>query len=322
MKVRQSVLGAVASIMVFALSATPALPQTKTLIGAVLYARDSQFWQQVELGMRDAAKTYDVDLQVALSRRQLPTEAAVIDDLVTRGVKALVISPLDKDASATAVKNAKAKGVETIEFNTFFADRNIASHSIGVDNKELAASVGREIAKAISTDFQGDAKIGLIPLPAINPGSAVRKNGLLSALTGVKYQIVGEIEAATPEKGANAVEDILRRDPSTQIIWASNSGSLAGAANTVDHSGDKVQLYGIDMSEELAREMLNSTGHVMAVSDQQPYKLGFLSIETAVKSLKGEKVSRDIEVPVKLYSRSNPADLNDYLKVIQSLRAQ
>ncbi len=316
MKPRRTLLAAVTACAV--LAALPAAGQ-KPVIGAVLYARDSQFWQQIERGMKDAAAKNGVDVQIELSRRQLPTEAQVVDDLMTRGVKALVISPLDKDASANAVRSARAQKIPIVEYNTFFADRSIASNSIGVDNKELAASVGREMDNEIRTHMDGHAKIGLIPLPAINPGSAVRKDGMLSALKDVKVDIVSTIEGATPEQGANAVENILRRDPATQIIWTSNSGTLAGAAATVDRQHATVELYGIDMSEDLARAMLDPNSRIMAVSDQQPYQLGFLAVEAAVKDMRGESAPRDIQVPAKLYTKSDPAGLNAYLKLVQSL---
>lgn len=307
---------ALAAIIGLAGAATTASAQKKT-IGVVLYARDSQFWQQIELGMRDAARKQDVDLQITLSRRLLPTEAQVVEDLLTRKVDALAISPLDKTASATVVGRAKAQGLPIVEYNTFFADRSIANHSIGVDNKELAASVGREMAKAMSSD---PTKIGLMPLPSINPGSIVRKDGMLSALQGKAYTVVAEIEGAAPEQGANAAENILRRDPETKMIWASNSGTLAGAASAVDRLGSKVDLYGIDMSEDLARAMQNPNGRIMAVSDQQPYQLGYLAIEAAAKDLRKEASPRDIEVPVKIYSRADPAGLAEYMKLIQLLK--
>ncbi|SEQ25834.1 monosaccharide ABC transporter substrate-binding protein, CUT2 family [Faunimonas pinastri] len=291
----------------------------RPLIGAVLYARDSQFWQQVERGMKDAAEKNGVDLQFVLNRRQLPTEAQVMEDLMTRQVKAIVMSPLDKDASAAAAKQAKAQGIDIVEFNTFFADKSIASHSIGVDNRELAASVGREIAREIKTDLGGKARIGLIPLPAINSGSTVRKDGMMSALKGMDVKVVSEIQGATPEEGANAVENILRRDPGTQIIWSSNSGTLTGAASTVGRLGSKVKLYGIDMSRELAEAMQDPKGSIEAVSDQQPYQLGYLSVEAAAKDLAGQKSARNIQVPVRIYSRTDPKGLEDYLKLVKSL---
>ncbi len=288
-------------------------------IGAVLYARDSQFWQQIERGMKDAAAQYKVDIQFALNRRQLPTESQVVEDLVVRRVDALVVSPLDKDASAASIGRAKKEGIPVVEYNTFLADRLIASHTIGVDNKDLAAAVGKEIRRYVDGQLGGAASIGLITLPQINPGSAVRKNGMLSALEGTKLDIVADVSGATPEEGANGVENILRRNPNTQVIWASNSGTLAGAMAAARRTGTKVKLYGVDMSREIAEEMLNPASSVEAVSDQQPYKVGFLAVEAAVKTKRGEQVPRDITVPAKIYAKADPAGVKDYIELVKSL---
>src|SRR5215212_2036069 len=83
-------------------------------VGAVMYARDSQYWQQIERGMQDAAKTLGVELQVTVSNRQLPTEAQVIEDLLTRGINVLLVSPLDKDASSKAIRQAADRNVAVI----------------------------------------------------------------------------------------------------------------------------------------------------------------------------------------------------------------
>jgi len=62
---------ALAAITLAGALAAPILPAhaDKPLIGAVLYARDSAFWRQVERGMQDAAAANNVDLDVVLNRR-------------------------------------------------------------------------------------------------------------------------------------------------------------------------------------------------------------------------------------------------------------
>jgi len=296
-----------------------AFAQAPVRVGAVMYARDSQYWQQIEKGMKDAAAQSKVDIQFALSRRQLPTEAQVIDDFITRGIDVLVISPLDKDASAAAIKRAKDANILVVEYNTFLADKNISQHYVGVDNRELAAAVGREMRRTIEADFKGNASIGLITLPPMNPGSAIRKGGLMSALEGLKINVVAEVSGATAEEGANGLENILQRDPSTQIIWASNSGTLAGAVAAARRKQTKAKLYGIDMSQELADLLLDPASNLEAVSDQQPYRVGYLAVETAVKAKGGEKMARDVNVPVKVYSKRDPQATKDYLGLLKSL---
>ncbi|MGQ9368329.1 sugar ABC transporter substrate-binding protein [Azospirillum sp. ST 5-10] len=311
------------SLIALAMGATAAVgaahADDRVSVGGIIYARDSQFWQQIERGMQDAAEKYGADLQVGLNRRQLATEGQVVEDFVTRGVDVIVMPPLDRQASVAAARRAKERGTMIVDYDAPLADDGIASHTIGVDSHELAATVGREIRSHVDKELSGAATIGLITLPPTNPNMQARRSGLLSGIEGSDFKVVAEVAAATPEQGANAFENILQRDPATQVIWASNSGSLAGAAAAARRSNAAAKLYGIDMSQELAEMLLDPASNLQAVSDQQPYRIGFTAVETAVKSLRGEPQPRNVTVPVRLYTKRDPAGVNEYLELVKSL---
>jgi len=297
---------------------TPAQAESKLTIGAIIYARDSQFWQQIERGMRDAAAKYGVNIQFGLNQRKLPTEGQVVEDFITRGVDVLIIPPLDKQGSVAAARRAKDRNIMVVEYDTKLEDASIASHSIGVDSFELAAAVGKELRRYVESKG-GEPSIGMITLPPINANMQPRRKGFLSALEGLKYELVAETTAATPEEGANGLENILRRKPDTTAVWASNAGSLAGAAAAARRANTKTKLYGIDMSQDLAQMLLDPESNVEAVADQQPYKVGYLTVETAVKAKRGETEPRYVNVPVKLYTKSQPEAVKEYLELLRSL---
>ncbi|WP_337182381.1 sugar ABC transporter substrate-binding protein [Shinella sp.] len=309
----------VAGLLAAAAMMTAAQSQSADVIGAVVYARDSQYWQQVERGMSDAAEKYGVTLQVGQNRRQLPTEAQVIEDFVTRGVKAIVMPPLDVNASAAAAKRAADRGIVIVDFDTALADKSIAKHTIGVDGFKMAAELGTVMTEQLSKLNGGKNTVSLITLPPTNPNMLPRKNGLLSTLKGEGIAIGSEVAAATPELGANAYENILQRDPKTAAIWASNSGSLSGAAQAARRKSAEVRLYGVDMSQELAADLLDPNGKVFAVADQQPYVVGYSAIEAAARHLKGENVPRNVAVESKVYTRDNPSEIQEYLDLVKSL---
>ncbi|WEX07259.1 sugar ABC transporter substrate-binding protein [Chelativorans sp. AA-79] len=309
-----AVLGLVAT----ALTSAPAHAQDKEIsIGALIYARDSQFWQQVERGMADAAKEYGVSLNVGLNRRQLATEAQVVEDFATRGVDAIILPPLDTQASVAAVKRAAERGIVVVDYDTRLADPDVASHTIGVDSFDLAATVAGKMREEL--DAAGGGKIALITLPPTNPNMQTRLKGAMSKLEGEGIEVVNEIAAATPEQGATALEMILQRTPDVAAVWASNSGSLSGAAAAARCTESDVKLFGVDMSQELAEAMLDPDGNVHAVSDQQPYRIGFAAVETAAKSVRGENPPREVKVDVRLYSRDDPQGVQSYLDLVKSL---
>jgi ABC-type sugar transport system substrate-binding protein len=308
--------------LVAASGAPVAGAQGKITIGAIIYARDSQFWQQVEKGMRDAAKANDAEILIGMNRRQLPVEGQLVDDYVTRGVNVLIMPPLDKQASAAAAKRAKDKGILVVDYDTALEEKSIASHTIGVDSFELAKLVGNEMRKYIDTQLNGQATVGLITLPPINANSKPRRDGVMSALQGTKIEIVAEASGSTPEQGANGVETILQRNPNTQLIWASNAGTIAGGAVAAQRAKSTAKIYGIDMSQQLAEMLLDPNSNLMAVSDQQPYRVGYLAVETAVKAKRGQAQPRNVSVPPKLYTRSDPKGVHEYLDLLKTLSTQ
>ncbi|QRM33967.1 sugar ABC transporter substrate-binding protein [Microvirga sp. VF16] len=308
-----------ASIMAIAM-ASAGEAQERIKVGGIIYARDSQYWQQAERGMNDAAKKLGVDLQIGLNRRQLATEGQLIEDFATRGVNIIVMPPLDTQASGAAAQRVKSRNIMIVDYDTRFADSTISSHTIGVDSRELAGVVGKEMRKLIvASKSESAAAVGLITLPPTNPNMQARRGGVVSALEGANVAYVAEVAAATPEQGANAFENILQRNPATAMIWASNSGSLSGAAAAARRSNAKAKLYGIDMSQELAQMLLDPSSNLQAVSDQQPYLIGYTAVETAVKSFRGEKLARQINVPARLYTREDPKAVTEYLDFVKSL---
>ncbi|MDA8247722.1 MAG: sugar ABC transporter substrate-binding protein [Rhodospirillales bacterium] len=290
-------------------------------IGAVIWARDSQYWQQVEKGMRDAAAQRGAAITLAINNRQLATETQVSDDLVTRGIDALILSPIDVTATAAMVRRVVARGITVVQYNTFLKDTAIPTYDIGVDNVELGASVGREAARHIRADLGGKATLGLISLPPINAGSAPRRQGFMAALQDVQVTLIGETTGSTPEQGANGLETLLQRDPGVQIVMGANAGSIAGAATASRRMHGSAKLYGIDMSRELADMMLDPGTTLEAVSDQQPYRIGYLSVEAAVNAREGRQQPRQTTVPTKLYTRARADELHAYLDFLKSLNS-
>ncbi|SEQ25645.1 ABC-type sugar transport system, substrate-binding protein, contains N-terminal xre family HTH domain [Faunimonas pinastri] len=307
-------LASVVALGLGSLGGTAAFAKDRIAVGGIIYARDSEYWQQVEKGMQAAAKEGGADLQVALNRRQLTTEAQVIDDFMTRGVKVIVMPPLDREASVSAARLAHSQGIMIVDYDAPLADASIASHTIGVDSRDLAAEVGRKMRSYIDGKLGGSAKVGLITVPPTNPNMKARRTGVQDGLGDKGVTIVSDVAASTPEQGASAFENILQRTPDTKVVWCANAGSLAGAASTAQRMKSDTALFGIDMSQELARMLLDPTSHLEAVSDQQPYQIGYTAVQTALKDLAGEKQPRNVTVPVRLYSRDDPAGVKEYLE--------
>ncbi len=316
------ILGAGFSAMLGLAGATATLAQNAVEIGGVLYARDSQSWLLAERGMKDAAEKNGAGIVIGLSQRQLATEAQVVEDMVTRGVKAIVIFVLDAKASAAVLLEAKSKGVVIVEDGTHLADKTVAHYSVGVDQSDLAREVAGQMREHIKGPLGGKAKVGFLFLPPQNPQSTARNGAAQDAVKELDVTVVAEVVAFNPETGATAAEQILQREPETQIIYAANGGAAEGAAAALKRAGSKAIVYGFDLSVLLANNLLAADGNVMAIADQDLYNIAYLGAEAGIRAAKNEMTGpREIRLPAKLYTRETVQQTRDFIDLANSVAA-
>ncbi len=113
---------------------TAAPAKAKIPMAAVTFYSDF-FMQTVVAGMQKAADEQGIELTNAVSELDLAKEAKIIDDLITKGVKAILITPVSSDGSTAALKKAKDAGITIVCFNTCVNDKSIPSSFIYTEGK-------------------------------------------------------------------------------------------------------------------------------------------------------------------------------------------
>jgi hypothetical protein len=87
----------------------PAATGEGLTIAGVVFQSDT-FMQTVQAGMQDAADAVGAELILANTENDLAKESSMIDDFITRGVDAIVITPISADGSVAALRKAKEAG--------------------------------------------------------------------------------------------------------------------------------------------------------------------------------------------------------------------
>ncbi|MCO6452256.1 MAG: substrate-binding domain-containing protein, partial [Caldilineales bacterium] len=105
-------------------------------IAGVVFQSDT-FMQTVQAGMEAAAGEAGVELILGNSENDLAKEAAMIDDYITRGGDAIVITPISADGSVAALKAAKDAGITIVCFNTCVNEEGLASAFLVTKNEDL-----------------------------------------------------------------------------------------------------------------------------------------------------------------------------------------
>ena len=297
---------------------TAARADDAVTIGAVQMVAEHEWFRTIELGMQKAADEAGATLLVANAQGQVDTEAAMVDNFVARGVDAILISALNVDSSVPALKRAVDAGVVLVDYNTTI-NSPIMTSFVGVDNRELGAQMGRYVADHVKADMGGKAKIALLTIPKYEVG-VQRRDGFVEEVSKVPgIEIVAEQEGELPEPSANTLETILQANPDLDMVWAANEGGLVGAITAKRASGADIGIYGTDMSLQVAAALLEPDSGVKAVSTQDPYTIGYDSVEVALKKLKGDDVPAQSIVPLEMYTADKPDAVNAYLEKYKAL---
>jgi ABC-type sugar transport system substrate-binding protein len=289
--------------------------QTKKFTIAGIVFQEDQFMKTVLMGMKSVAEKNDVELLTANTANQISKEVEVVN---TYKVDAICITYLDPAAaSIPAIKAANDKGIKIISFNnTLAADFPVAT--IQSNNSSLGAGSGKAAAEYIKTVLKGKKtiKVAIINYKAqLPPESNARQDGFwneIKDLPGVT--LVGEASSPVVDQAVKKAGDIITANPDLDIFFGCNDGGTKGAVLAVKNSGKKIGVFGIDLDKQMVSFLQSKDNILQAATAQDPFKIGAMSIEFAIKTLKGQPVEKMVIVPGLTLSRADPKAIEEFAK--------
>ena len=258
--------------------------------------------------MENAAKAYaaahpgvEIIFGQGTSATDIEGQIALIESMVTKGVKGIAITPVDPTVASTLDK-AVAAGVKVVLMDNSIPDWKGQTALATTNNLEAGKIAGGYLKSVLKS---GD-KIGILEgVPGV-PALDDRVNGMLEGLKGVEVNIVGKGGTdCTEEKGINVAQDILTANPDLKAIYAACGPPAAGAAQAIKNAnlGRHVILVGFDFccgeSEAIA------AGTEDASVAQFPAKMAELGVDALVKAINGEKVESLIDSGAALVTKEN-----------------
>ena len=305
---RRAVLGISAvALATGMLTATPSLAQDVT-IPIIVKDTTSFYWQIVLAGARAAGKDLGVNVPElgAQAETDINGQISILENAVAGSPAAVVIAPTEKSALGAPITEA-AKSVpivgidssaDSTAFTSFLTTDNVQGGRIAADG--LVAAI-----KAATGKEEGEvALITSVP----NAGSLEeRKQGFVEELA--KYPGITLIadkyadgQAAT---GLNITTDLLTANPNLVGIFASNLIMAQGAGQALAENGaaEKVALIGFDSDDKLVGFLKDGTIDALVVQD--PYRMGYDGIKTALAASKGEKVEAFVDTGANLITTAN-----------------
>jgi fructose transport system substrate-binding protein len=219
-------------------------------------------------------------------------QMTAIENMVTAGAKAILITPSDTKAIVPAVKKARAAGVLVIALDTPTDPQDATDALFATDNFKAGVLIG-QYAKAAMAGKK--AKIATLDLaPGITVGQ-LRHDGFLKGF-GIKEGdamiVCSQDTQGDRAKGQTAMENCLQKAPDINVVYTINEPAAAGAYQALKAAGKEkgVLIVSVDGGCEGVRNI--QAGVIGATSQQYPLKMAQLGVDAGVAYAKtGKKVS-------------------------------
>jgi len=296
----------------------------KTKLAAVVFQED-QFFRLVLLGMREAAGKAGVELLEGNSNSRPEKEIELINTYAARKVDAILISPLSKKGSVTALKLARQKGITVVTYNTA-VEGDLAAAHIECSPEDLGRQTGKAARAYIEGRLGGKARIAIVAFKSqAAEQSDARVGGFKQAIEGLPgASVAAEQDAWLTDMAVKKVGDILTANPDVNLVYAANEGGTAGAVLAVRNAGKagKVAVFGTDSSEQLLGFLQAPDDVLQAITSQRPVDVGRRAVESALKTLRKEAVEKQALLPGVLLSRADPGGVREFDRQLQEWMKQ
>ncbi|WP_413701437.1 ribose ABC transporter substrate-binding protein RbsB [Psychromonas sp. KJ10-10] len=278
-----------AAVISASFSATAMAQDTLALVVSTL---NNPFFVSMKEGAEKKAEQLNYQLIVLDSQNDPSKELSNVEDLITRGVKAILINPTDSDAVANAIRATNQASIPVLTLDRGASRGEVVTH-IASDN----VAGGEMAGKFISETIGKNAKV--VQLEGIAGTSVARERGegFMKAVKSESMDLLASQPADFDRtKGLNVMENLLASKPDTQAVFAQNDEMALGALRAVKASGKDIFIVGFDGTDDGIVAV--KSGMLGATIAQQPALIGELGVESAVKVLQGVSVAKNIPVPL------------------------
>jgi fructose transport system substrate-binding protein len=297
-----ALLGLAVAVVV---TATASARSTETIkVGLITKDVTNPFFVKMKQGATAEAKKRGAVLMYAAGKSSSDNagQIAAIENMVTAGVKGILITVADGKAENPAIAKARKAGVLVIALDTPTVPKSATNALFATNNFNAGVLIG-QYARAATKGKK--VTIAMLDEHAGSSVGALRHNGFLKGfgIKGSDAQIAcvgnGEGQVAPSQ---TAMENCLQKNPDIDVVYTINEPSAAGAWTALKNAGksqDAVTIVSVDGGCAGVRNV--KAGVIDATSQQYPLKMASLGVGAVVTYAKtGTKVSGYTDTGVNL----------------------
>lgn len=271
-----------------------------------------EFWKSIHAGALKAQRELagkGVQVEVfwkgPLREDDRDQQIQVVENFMARHVSAIVLAPLDSQALVRPVHYAVEAKIPVVIMDSDLNSQDYVSF-VATDNYKGGQLAAEHMVKLLG----GKGNVILMRYAVGSASTEAREAGFLDGLK--KYPDIKVISSdqhagATRELAYQTSQNLLNRfgREVNGVFCPSEPTTIAmtKALRDLGLAGGKVKMLGFDAGSQSVLDLQH--GDVQALVVQNPLRMGYLAVLTAVEHLRGEKVPRRIDTGVWVVTAQN-----------------
>jgi ribose transport system substrate-binding protein len=270
----------------------PGVAQPKDVtIGLAVANLQADFFNQIKQSVEAEAKTKGVTVITVDAKGDSATQVSQVQDLITRGIKALIYIPAGATAAGVPVKAAKAANIPVICVDRTPPDAP-GDTFIATDSVSAAKTLGEYVGKITS----GKGKIGILQGQLGTTPEQDRDKGFNEALKGFPgLEVVAKqpSKAWMQDEGFAIGQDMLQRHPDITVFFGRADALALGAARAVKVANVDHKVIVVGFDGDVAGLKAVRDGTLQATMTQQTQGMGRLALNSALDAVSGKTLPKE-----------------------------
>src|SRR4051812_25532599 len=272
-------------------------------VGLITKTETNPFFVKMKDGASAEAKKSGASLQSFAGKKDGDNESQVsaVESLISAGAKGFLITANDSKAIVPSLDKARQAGLLVIALDTPIEPADAADATFATDNYAAGTAIGKWAKGTFDKDGK-QAKIAMLDLSPDGVSVDVQRDqGFLEGF-GVNVgdktkigdekdpRIVGhDVTDGAEEGGRTAMENLLQKDPSINLVYTINEPAASGAYEALKAAGKDKDVTIVSVDGGCPGVQNVKKGIIGATSQQYPLKMAEMGVQAVTEFAKSGK---------------------------------
>lgn len=230
-------------------------------------------------------------------------EIEILDALITKGVKGIVVTCMDSEAVTPTLKKAREAGIAVVTWDLDISDREGRDYFVNLCSNEMMGEFMIDVMYKTYSEVLGDSFEWAMITSSLTSEQMVSRANYMIEYCEKTYPgliFVGlESGEGDAQKNYNAAVTLMQANPDLKVIMSNASDALGPIAEAIAAEGKIGQVYGAGMTTpNLAKPGFDSGAILGGCMLWSPAKWAEFAVKVLYGLFNGEVYNMDSELNI------------------------